>query len=149
MNTDRLQRAQFVRPIVVAMALTIFGELLILYMWGIALFPAGSLASKLVWTVTCGIAMGATIGSLVNVFVTGRIRPRIAALISSLIYFAVLSFCVGLCYQIDLSLRLFGAVEAPALFILGGLIPALLTSVLYGWLLHSARGQAALARVGL
>ncbi len=93
--------------------------------------------------------MGATIGALVNVVVTGRSPARSAAITSAVIYFSVLAFCVGLCYQIDTSIGFFGANEEPILFILGGLVPALLTSVAYAWLLYSEAGQAFLGRIGL
>jgi len=69
-----LERSDFVRSIVVAVSFTFLGEMLIFLIWGVALFPTGVLWRKLVWTMTCGIAMGMTIGALVNVIVTGRLR---------------------------------------------------------------------------
>ena len=144
-----LKRSDFVRPIAAAVLFTLIGEILIFLIWGIALFPAGALWRKLAWTMTCGLAMGATIGALVNVFVTGRLRSYPAAVTAGTIYFSVLAFCTVFCYQIDLSVDFFGAREASVLFILGGLIPAFVTSIVYVWLLYSAPGQAMLGRVGL
>lgn len=95
------------------------------------------------------VAVGLVIGSLVNIFVTGRLQSYKAALTAGLIYFTVLAFCVWLCYQIDLSIGLFGAHESPRLFVLGGLVPAMLTSVVYAWILYSQTGRALLDRAGL
>ncbi len=149
MHEDLLGRSDLVRPIAVAIVFTLVGEVLIFLIWGIGIFPKGTLWRKLVWTITCGVAMGATIGALVNLFVTGRLRTRTAAVTAAAIYFSVLAFCIGLCFEIALSVNYFGAREAPVLFIPGGLIPALVTSFGYSWLLYSDSGEAILTRVGL
>ena len=149
MASESIDRSDFVRPIAVAVFFTLLGEILIFFIWALALFPTGVLWRKLVWTMTCGVAMGMTIGAFVNVFVTGRLRSYAAAWMSGVIYFSVLAFCVGLCYQIDLSVNFFGAREAPVLFIMGGIVPAFLTSLVYGWVLYSQSGRALLDRVGL
>lgn len=73
-------RSEFVRPIVLALALTVLGEVLIFGIWGVLLFPEGNLLRKLGWTLTCGVAMGAAIGALVNVVVTGRLTALRAVL---------------------------------------------------------------------
>lgn len=144
-----MQRSDFVRPISVALSLTLLGEAIIFVVWGIYLFPVGNLSTKLVWTGTCGIAMGATIGGLVNVKVTGRLDGNKAAFWSGSIYFAVLGFCTVLCFQIDLATgSQFGAQQAPLLFVGGGIIPALITSLVYSWLLHSRGGNALLVKFG-
>jgi hypothetical protein len=72
-----------------------------------------------------------------------------AATTAGAVCFSVLAFCTFLCYRLDHVLGLFGAREAPVLFIAGGLVPALLGSALYGWLLHSHKGATLLARVSL
>jgi len=52
-----------------------------------------------------------------------------------------LAYCTNLCYRVDLGVGWFGAREAPVLFVLwGGIVPAALSSVAYGWLLYSDRG---------
>ena len=135
-TNERVARRDFVRPIVVAIVLTIIGELLILFVWGMLLFPSGNIWHKLGWTLTCGVAMGATIGALVNVVVTGRLSGLTAASYAGAIYFVILGICVYICYQTDLSTGYFGAVEAPTLFVLGGLVPAGLTGIAYGYYLH-------------
>ena len=142
-------RAVYVRPIALGIALTAFGELLILVIWGVILFPGGDVLKKLAWTGTCGVAMGATIGALVNLFVTGRLEGRQAMTWTALIYFGVLSYCNVLCYSIDLTMGFFGAQTHPGLFLAGGFVPALVTSIPYAWLLFSQRGPELLAKVRL
>lgn len=144
------RRREFVPPIVIAVAFTMIGEMMILLFWGILMFPSGSLGPAFAWTFTCGLAMGATIGALINVIVTGRLEALAAAIWSGVIYFIVLAACTGLCFRIDLAVgSRFGAEEAPALFILGGLIPALVTTPLYGWLLHSDTGRRMTGRCSI
>ena len=136
LTNERVARRDFVRPIVAAITLTLVGELLIFFVWGTLLFPSGNIWHKLGWTLTCGVAMGATIGALVNVVVTGRLNRLTAAACAGAIYFVTLAICVYICFQIDLSTGYFGASEAPVLFVLGGLGPAALTGIVYGWYLH-------------
>lgn len=143
------RRQEFVRPITVAIVFTLKGELLIFYIWGVRLLPEGIVWKKLVWTITCGVAMGATIGAFVNITVTGRLHGARGGVVATLVYFLVLAFCTGLCYQIDLAMGFFGARESSLLFILGGLVPAFITSIAYSWLLFSAPGQSALSKIGL
>jgi hypothetical protein len=145
----RRTRQEFLRPILVALALALGGEMLIFLIWSLGLFPDGRLLPKFVWTATCGIAMGASIAAFTLLLVTGRLEGRRAAAAAGLVCFAVLAYCTFLCYRIDLTLDLFGARRAPALFISGGLVPALFGSALYGWLLHARGGSSLLARLGL
>jgi hypothetical protein len=93
--------------------------------------------------------MGASIGALVNVVITGRMAGKRAVIWSGALYFAVVAFCTFLCFQIDLALGShFGAREAPLLFLAGGLIPALASSYAYGWVLFSEAGADLLSRLG-
>lgn len=137
------------RPITVGITFTLLGELLLFLIWGVHLFPNGDHWKKLGWTMSCGIAMGATIGALVTIIVSGRLKGGIAAITAGLIYFLVLASCTILCYRIDLAMGFFGAQAHPTLFIItGGLIPAFLSSFLYSWLLYSESGRSFLTKVG-
>ena len=128
-------RSEFIRPIVAAICLTAFGELLIFLFWGLWWFPAtGPQWAKAGWTATCGIAMGAAVGALVALLVSGRMTGSRAAWAAGAIYFLVLAFCAVLCWRIDMALGYFGGRSAPWLFLLGGWVPAGLTAFLYGWL---------------
>jgi hypothetical protein len=144
----RATRADYVRPITVGITFTAFGELLIFLLWGLLLFPEGNVLAKLAWTATCGIAMGAVNGAVINVFVTGRLTGPQAIIACALIYFAVLVYCTVLCYRVDLRMGLFGARPDPGLFLAGGFVPAFISSLPYAWLLYSERGRTLLDRVG-
>ncbi|MBL6952172.1 MAG: hypothetical protein ISR50_06045 [Alphaproteobacteria bacterium] len=144
-----LARSDFTRPITLAITFTLFGEASIFFLWGVHLFPNGVLWHKVAWTGVCGLAMGATIGALVNVVVTGRVDRKRAVIWSSFLYFGVLALCTLFCFQIDLATgSQFGAREEPLLFIAGGLIPALASSVVYSWALYSETGTNLLSRLG-
>jgi hypothetical protein len=127
-----MQRSDFVKSISVAPSFTLLGEAIIFVVWSVHLFPAGDVWTKFVWVGTCGIAMGAAIGAIDNLVVTGRLGAGQGALCSGLIYFVVLAFCTVLCFRIDLATSSqFGAKEAPILFLAGGLPPALASSFVY------------------
>jgi hypothetical protein len=136
-----ITRADFIRPIGLAITLTLFGELVIFLTYGVALFPEGNLLQKFGWILTCGIAMGATIGALVNLFVTGRMTWQRAKIWAGLIWVAVLSYCNILCYLIDLNIGFFGAQSAPVLFLAPGFVAIFLSAFLYSWLLYSWSGK--------
>lgn len=147
--TDLSARNAYLRPVTVAVTFTFLGEMLILYIWGMNLFSDGALWRKAVWTFVCGVAMGAVIGALVNLFVTERLDGRQAAAMAGFIYFGVLAGCVALCFEIDRATGgAFGAHDAPLLFILGGLAPAFFSAFIYAWLLYAPAGRALLDRIG-
>ncbi|WP_300513368.1 hypothetical protein [Aliiroseovarius sp.] len=129
-----------------AIALTSLAELFYFLVWGMLLFPTGSLAGKAVWTATCGIAMGAVVGSLTLLLVEGRFSGRAAIGASAAIMAAVGSYCAWLCSRIDARFDYFGGGENGGLFILSGVLPALAGGLLYGWWLHGRGGVERHAR---
>jgi hypothetical protein len=143
-----IARADYIRPITLGITITAFGEVLIFILRGLLLFPEEDMLTKLAWTATCGIAMGAVIGALINVFVTGRLAGCRAMITCALIYIVVLSYCSVLCYRIDLTIGYFGARSNPELFLAGGFVPALVTSIPYAWFLFSEQGSTILEKVG-
>ncbi len=137
-----LERSDFVRPILLALALTVAGELFYFVVWGMILFPVGSIAAKFAWTMTCALAMGLSIGSLVGIAVVGRgVSSTAAAIVAGAIYAAILSYCSILCAEIDQVFDFFGGSSEPSLFIWSGIIPAIVTAPIYGWLLFSETGS--------
>ena len=63
-------RKLFIRPLIISLFFAVAGELLLLVIYGIILFPGGNMIYKVLWTlVFCGIGMG---------------QPLVPALISSL-----------------------------------------------------------------
>lgn len=128
-----------------AVALTTAAELFYLVVWGMWLFPDGSLLGKTVWTLTCGVAMGAVMGAATLLWVEGRVDGRGAIVRAALAVMVVGSYCAWLCSRIDARLDYFGGAENGALFILSGVIPAVIGGVFYGWIVYGKRspGQRA------
>lgn len=126
----------FIRPIAYAVAMTVIAEAFYFVVWGMILFPDGSLAGKAAWMLTCGIAMGSVIGAGTIVVATGRLEGAHAFWSAAIIFFAVGSACAVLCSRIDAQFNYFGGSEHTTLFVLGGIIPAAVGGLLYGWLLY-------------
>lgn len=124
-----------------AIALTSLAEIVYFFVWGMMFFPEGSLAGKAVWTATCGIAMGAVIGSATLLLVEGR-ALKAAVLWAATIVTFVGSYCAWLCSRIDTRFDYFGGAENTTLFVLSGVIPAIAGGLFYGWWLYG-RGQVA------
>ena len=125
-----------------AIALTSFAELIYFLVWGMMLFPGGSLAGKAVWTATCGVAMGSVIGAATLVLVEGRATGVAAIWATAAIMAVVGSYCAWLCSRIDARFDYFGGPENGALFILSGVIPAVVGGLIYGWWIYG-RGKEA------
>ncbi len=121
--------------------MTTAAEIVYLAVWGLVLFPEGSLSAKIVWTLTCGIAMGAVIGSGTLVFVDNRHGGASAFWLAASIMALVGVYCTWLCSRIDLMFSYFGGAEHGTLFIAGGVIPAIAGGLLYGWFLYGPLAQ--------
>lgn len=130
-----MERQRVIRVLGIAIAMTTLAELVYLLVWGLYLFPAGSVAGKVAWTLTCGIAMGSVIGMFVLIFAEHR-PARQAAFVAWLATAGVGSYCAYLCSRIDIRFAYFGGEEQTSLFLLGGIIPAVLGGVLYAALLY-------------
>ena len=120
----------------VAVFLTTLAELFYLVVWGMWLFPGGSLAGKIVWTLTCGIAMGAVIGAATLLWAEPLNGRRAAVWCAAAIVLVVGSYCAWLCSTIDAQFDYFGGPDNSSLFIVAGLVPALFGGILYAWLLY-------------
>jgi hypothetical protein len=137
------------RPIVLAVLLTASGEAVIFIIFGVYLFPAGHLMAKAYWTGTCGLAMGLVIGAAVLVLERGLGGGRMMPFAGAGAYFAVLAYCVGLCFTLDRQFGYFGAIETPHLFVWSGLAAAALSAPVYAWCLYGANGRRLSAAIGL
>lgn len=120
----------------VAVLLTTVAELFYLIVWGMWLFPSGSLVGKVIWTLTCGVAMGGVIGAATLLWAEPLYGRRAAIWRAAAVVFAVGSYCAWLCSTIDARFAYFGGSDNSWLFITSGLVPALVGGVLYGWLLY-------------
>lgn len=146
--TSPSRKKDYLRPTIVAMALSAIGEATYFVLWGLVLFPGGNVLAKFTWTATCVVAMGAVIGVGVAAFVMERLDGKAAALGTAFVYAAVLSACTLICAHLDRQFDYFGGASQPTLFLAAGLIPAVLSSALYAWLLYSGLGRTILQRLG-
>ncbi|UWR09558.1 hypothetical protein [Ruegeria sp. B32] len=119
-----------------AILLTTLAEVFYLVVWGMVLFPQGSLAGKAMWTLTCGVAMGAVIGAATLVAIEPRYSGTAGLWRAALIVTVVGSYCALLCSRIDARFGYFGGSEHAGLFIASGVVPAIAGGVFYGWLLY-------------
>ena len=142
-------RRQYLRPIYLAIGLSLLGELGIWFVWGLLLFPGGSAPLKLIWLFVCGLGMGAVIGSLTSLLVVGRLGATSAFLASAAIAFAVYVACDILCFRLDQHYNFWGTRESPTLFLVNGIAMGLAAAVLYASLLFSHRGRSLLQRLHL
>jgi len=136
------QQAQH-RPLIIlgtAIALTSLAEIVYFIVWGMALFPGGSLAGKAVWTATCGIAMGAVVGAATLLLIEGRASGVAAFGMAAAIMAAIGSYCGWLCSRIDARFDYFGGAENGVLFIWSSVIPAIAGGLLYGWWIYGRGG---------
>ncbi len=134
MNTSNLPRVRYILG--VAIAMTLFAELFYFSIWGIALFPAGNLAAKALWTFSCGIAMGALIGAATLLWIEGRHSGSAAFWRAAVTMMTVGTYCTWLCSRIDIRFEYFGGSENSLLFITAGIVPAIAGGLLYGWIVY-------------
>lgn len=134
--SDAIDRHTLLGPVYIATGLISIAEVVYVAFFGMILFPGGSLTGKIIWALTCGIAMGAVVG-VATVFLTSDGSTRHARMvIAAGVMTVVGSYCSWLCSRIDARFDYFGGPENTGLFIASGLIPAVLGGFLYGWLIY-------------
>ena len=136
-------RTNLLRPLYYASGLTIFAEVIYFIVWGILIFPDGNLLSKFAWALTCGVAMGAVIGVATIILVTEELSVTASIAIAALAMATIGSYCGFLCSRIDAHFNYFGGQENTTLFILSGVVPAIIGGGLYGWLLYGRKRNSA------
>jgi hypothetical protein len=141
----------YVRPLIISLFFAVAGELLLLVIYGIILFPEGNLLYKVLWTLGfCGIGMGATLGAGINLFVMGRSAGPNAILLTILLSFLIMGVaCDLLCLNLDLHFNYFGAQASPLLFSAGGVLGSILAGAGIGGLLFTEMGRSLLERIGI
>ena len=144
-----VSRTDYVRPLAVAAVFTVAGEAMVFIVWELVHYPGGDVTAKLLWVTLAAMVLAAAIGFMVGFIVGGRYHGTVAAVVSSFCYATVLIAGILISYEIDMAKNLFGVRRDPELFVLTGILPAILTAPLYGWLLHSNLGKALLSRIGL
>lgn len=134
----------------VAVAGSVLAETAIFVIWGLILYPEGSILAKFLWTIVfCGIGMGSVVAVALILFVVDRLDGWPAVAATSAITALVLGgVCNMLCFQLDSHFfHYFGGAENPTLFIVNGFVMAALGGALGGWLLFTPRGQRHLDRL--
>ena len=92
------------RPLVLAIAGSVFSEAVNFVVWALILYPQGSLlAKKLLWTIVlCGLGTGSVVGAAIVLFVVDRLEGAAAIAATSLLSATLLGGgCDVLCYQLD------------------------------------------------
>lgn len=139
----------YIRPFALAAIFTVVGETMMFVLWGMVLYSEGDVLARLLWAVVDAFAMSAVIGLMVGFIVGGRYNGAVAGVISSFCYATVLVAGILICFELDIVLGLFGIRNNPKLYIITVLLATLLSTPLYGWLLHSDKGKALFSRIGL
>lgn len=132
-----IERTRYI--VLISIGLTAAAEAFYLIVWGVLLFPNGSILGKIVWTTTCGLAMGAVIASITLLLVENRLRGKLVITAAASIMIAVGIICAVICSNIDAKFEYFGGSEHQTLFIWSGVGPALIGGPLYGWLIYRQR----------
>lgn len=143
---EPITRASYIRPITLSIAFSVAGELVIFVVWGLILFPEGSIFNKLVWTLGfCGIGMGSAVGAAVVLFVVDRLDGLAAVLATAGIAVALLGVaCNSLCLALDRHFLYFGGAEDMTLFLANGIAMAAVGGLVVGWLCFTDRGRRVL-----
>lgn len=144
-------RRQYLRPLWLGILVAMTGELFVFLVFGILLNGPGSWATKLVWTLGfCGIGMGSTVGTFVDLLIVGRLSGVRAIAATCALSTAILGVaCNVLCWWLDLGLHYFGGAEHPMLFLLSGIAASAAGGVALGALLFTDAGSRWLDRRGL
>jgi hypothetical protein len=144
-------RKIFSRPLIVSLFFSVIGELLLLVLYGIILFPEGNMMYKVLWSLGfCGIGMGAILGTGINLLIVGRFAGSKAILLTILLAALTMGLaCDLLCLNLDLHFNYFGAQASPVLFAAGGVLGSLIGGAGIGGLLFSETGRSILDRIGI
>jgi hypothetical protein len=144
-------RNKYARPLKVSLIFCIGGELLLLLVFGILLFPEGNLVYKILWTLLfCGVGMGGALGSLINLLIVDRLDGQKAVWATMALSFVLLGIvCDLLCLNLDSIFNYFGGPAHSFEFVVVSLILSPLGGYLVGWLCFTDTGKRLLERAGL
>ena len=127
------------QSLILAPLLSLAGEVFLWILYGLIWFP-GRPWIALVWSSTCGLAMGATMGVFVCLLVVGMEKGRRAFLAAFTVSVGVLSACNLVCFAVDQKFNVWGAVDEPATFLLGGFVGVVVGGLAYSYLLFTENG---------
>ncbi|MCB2092109.1 MAG: hypothetical protein KDF58_11715 [Alphaproteobacteria bacterium] len=141
----------YLRPLKFAILFSVLGEAVIFLVWGVILYPEGSILHKFLWTIVfCGLGMGSAGGAFISLYVVGRFTGIKALVACGLISGVLLGlFCNYLCFNLDMHFNYFGGASTPGLFIWSGIIMAVAGGMLVGWLCFTKTGNTWLDKLGI
>lgn len=145
-------RHHYLRPLYVSLAGAVLVEFFIFVLWGVLLYPEGSLLTKFLWTVVyCGMGMGAALGVLVTLVVVDRWEGTSAIVATGALAVLVLGvLCNVLCFNLDVHyFHMFGTDQNPIFFLANGIVSSAIGGAALGALLFTDPGRALLDRGGL
>jgi hypothetical protein len=144
-------RNKYVRPLKVSLIFCIGGEVLLLLVFGIFLFPEGNLFYKILWALLfCGVGMGGALGSLINLLIVDRLDGQKAVWTTVALSFVLLGIlCDLLCLKLDSIFNYFGGSAHSLVFVIVSMVLSTVAGYLIGWLCFTAPGRRLLGRAGL
>jgi len=151
-RTREEDRQLYLRPLAVSLLGLTTAQLVFFVVWGVILFPGGSLLVKLTWMLlVCGIGMGATLGVAIDLIISGRwdgLRAILATMALTVVLLGV--GCNLLCFTLDRHvLHMFSAAGAARGFLVGGFTTSAMGGLAIGTLLYTETGRRILRAVGL
>lgn len=152
MTEASIEQQKYLRPLYVAIFLSVFGEAIIFVAFGLILFPDGSILNKALWTlIFCGLGMGATTGAAISLFVVkGNYTAKASIMATVVISILFLGLaCNALCLNLDLVFHYFGAHTNPTLFFVNGVVQSAIGGLIAGLLLFTPQGNHILERIGI
>ena len=142
-------RTVYIRPMVLAAIFVVAGQIWVYAQWGAERESAGDLADSCLWNAIVTVITVMSIG-LMSGFITGtRYEGFVAGVIAACCYVTVLTATILICFELDMTFGLFGMSRDPKEVIGVSLALVLAGAPVFGWILHSRPGKAALGRVGL
>ena len=143
------RRHYYLRPMKLFIASSIGGEFLFLLI-SICFFSGfKDIFYKIIWTLFfCGIGMGSTMGTLINIFITDQYFNCKAIFGSLILGLLVFGTCNVLCFRLDHHYDYYGAINYPVFFLSKGFLAGILGSLINGYLLFNPNGQKLLIKMG-
>jgi len=144
------ERTALLRPLKLAILFSVLGESIIFVVWGLVLYPGGSVLNKLLWTVLfCGLGMGSAVGALIQLGIVGRLDGAAAVAATTVLGVLVLGVgCNLLCLGLDQHFQFFGGLDNGPLFVWNGVVMSAVGGLAVGTLCFTRRGRRVLERVG-
>jgi len=149
-QNSSLFRSRYIRPLYVALFISIISELGLFTYFGILHGSEGELLNKFLWTVLfCGLGMGSVFGTAIIIFVLDRMTGWFAVTMTTTIAIILFGVCNLVCFKLDQTFNYFGGATNPQLFLFTGWLLSIIGGLLVGTLLFTDRGNRYLDQIGI